>query len=113
MQYTPIKALAPNFNDWQIKARITKKYDKKFFKRDRGQGQLLNIDLIDGFGTPIQATFFNDTVDKFFNLLKENSVYLFSNGEVRLANKKFSAIKNDYCIVFNINAEITSVGDDQ
>jgi hypothetical protein len=36
MNYTPIKALVAGANDWIIKARITKKYDKKFFKRDRG-----------------------------------------------------------------------------
>ena len=61
----------------------------------------------------IQATFFNETVDKFFNLLQENSVYLFSNGEIKIANKKFSSIKNDYSIIFNSNAEITIVEDDE
>lgn len=74
---------------------------------------MLNIDLIDGYGTMIQATFFNETVDKFFHTLRENAVYLLSNGEVKLANKKFSSIKNDYCLVFNNNAEIIPVEDDE
>ena len=30
----------------------------------------------------------------------ENKVYLFSNGIVKMANKKFTSIKNDFCIVF-------------
>lgn len=101
------------FTDWRIKARVIKKYDKKPYQRDGRKGQLLNIDLIDGYGTMIQATFFNDSVEKFYFLLKENSVYLFSNGEIKLANKKYSSIKNDYNIIFNCNAEITLVDDDE
>ena len=35
-----------------------------------------------------------------------------SSGTVKLANRKFSSIKNDFCIVFDRNAEITEVPDD-
>jgi hypothetical protein len=51
MNYTPIKALATGFQDWRIKARITKKYERKTYQREGRKGQLLNIDLIDGFGS--------------------------------------------------------------
>jgi ssDNA-binding replication factor A large subunit len=44
--------------------------------------------------------------------LKEKCVYQFSNGYVKLANKKFTSIKNDYCIVFEKNAVIDEVEDD-
>ena len=69
--------------------------------------------MIDGYGTMIQGTFFGEAVDKYFTLLKENSVFLFSNGEIKLANQKYSSIKNDYNIVFNMSAEITLVDDDE
>ena len=46
----------------------------------------MNIDMIDWYGTMIQGTFFGEAVDKYFTLLKENSVFLFSNGEIKLAN---------------------------
>jgi len=39
-------------------------------------------------------------------------VYLFSNGQVKLANKKFSSIKNDYCISFDNHSDIVEVDDD-
>ena len=66
-KYTPIKALTTNLgaNDWKIKARITKKYDLRTWKNARGTGTLLNIDLIDGYGSQIYATFFNDAANRF------------------------------------------------
>lgn len=39
-------------------------------------------------------------------------VYLFSNGVVKMANKRFTSIKNDFCIVFEKNAQIKQVHDD-
>jgi replication factor A1 len=46
-------------------------------------------------------------------MLKENHVYLFSNGTVKMANKKYTSIKNDYCITFDRNSEIKEVEDDE
>jgi hypothetical protein len=46
-------------------------------------------------------------------LLREKHVYLFSNGNVKISNRKYSAIDNDFCIVFDQNAEIVEVKDDE
>jgi replication factor A1 len=46
-------------------------------------------------------------------MLKENKVYIFSNGSIKIANKKFTSIKNDYCITFDKNSQIVSVEDDE
>jgi ssDNA-binding replication factor A large subunit len=69
--------------------------------------------LIDQQGTQIQATFFNDQADKYDDFLKENCVYLFSNGTIKIANQKYTSIKNDYCIVFDRNSEIKECEDDE
>jgi ssDNA-binding replication factor A large subunit len=45
--YTPIKSLNTFLFDWKIKARVTKKHNKKSWKNNRGQGTLLNVELID------------------------------------------------------------------
>jgi ssDNA-binding replication factor A large subunit len=45
-------------------------------------------------------------------MLKENKVYLFSNGTVKMANQKYTSIRNDFCIVFDRNSEIKEVADD-
>lgn len=50
--------------------------------------------------------------EKWDDKLKEGGVYLISNGSVKIANQKYSSIKNDYCIVFDRNTEIEEVADD-
>jgi replication factor A1 len=37
--------------DWKIKARVTKKQAMKSYKNARGEGHILNIELIDSQGT--------------------------------------------------------------
>lgn len=39
-------------------------------------------------------------------------VYLFANGQVKMANQKYTSIKNDYSIVFDKQSEIEEVDDD-
>lgn len=51
-------------------------------------------------GDQIEATFFKEAVDKFYGILEQGKIYLFANGAVKLANKKFTSIKNDYCLTF-------------
>lgn len=56
---------------------------------------------------------FKDAVDKFDPILKENCVYTLSNGQIKLANLKFSSIKNDFSLVFDCHAQIKQVVDDE
>ena len=111
-QYTPIKSLNTFLYDWKIKARVTKKHPKKMWRNPKGQGTLLNVELIDSQGTQIQATFFNDCADKYNDILGQNKVYTFSNGGVKMANKKYTSINNDYQIIFDRNSKIVEVEDD-
>lgn len=39
-------------------------------------------------------------------------MYLFSNGYVKMANKKFTSVRNDYCITFEQRSLIEPVSDD-
>ena len=66
----------------------------------------MTIELIDYQGSQITATFFNELAKRYDEILKENKVYLFSNGTVKIANQKYTSIKNDYCIVFDRSTEI-------
>ena len=94
----PIKALNTFARDWIIKARISNKGD---IKTTRNGGHLLKIELVDQYGTQIEGTFFNDSAKMFAEILEENKVYLFSNGNVKMANKKFTSVRNDFCITFD------------
>ena len=56
---------------------------------------------------------FNETAEKWFNKVEENKVYIFANGQVKLANKKFTSIKNDYCLTFGNETEIQECAEDK
>jgi hypothetical protein len=51
--YTPIRVLNQFSTDWKIRARVTKKFEPKSWRNDRGEGMLMNIELIDKEGTQI------------------------------------------------------------
>ena len=53
VKYTPIQALSSNMPDWIIKARVTKKYERRSWVNARGKGYLMNIDLCDAYGSQI------------------------------------------------------------
>ena len=78
--YMPIKALNQFSTDWVIKARIVKKGNMRTWKNDRGEGTIMNIDLIDREGTLIQATGFNETANRLQEQLDQDQVYTFSGG---------------------------------
>lgn len=72
----------------------------------------MKIELVDIYGSQIEGTFFNDAADLFEPKIQENKVYLFSNGNIKMANQRFTSIKNDFCIVFERNAQIIEAEDD-
>lgn len=101
MTYMPLKALNTFTRDWKIQARVASKQEKRTTNKG---GSLLKIGLVDRYGTQIEGTFFNEAAEIFDLRINENKVYLFSNGIVKMANKKFTSIKNDFCIIFEKNA---------
>ena len=67
----------------------------------------MNVDLMDKQGCQIQSTFFGDCVHEYNNMLQEGKVYIMSNGQVKMANKRFTTIPNDHSITFDHFAKIT------
>ena len=55
---------------------------------------------------------FNEIADKWFDKIKENKIYIFANGQIKIANKKFTSIKNDFNITFANETEIEECGED-
>jgi replication factor A1 len=104
--YDAISSLNPYRNRWTIKARVTKRGPKKTWSNARGEGSLFKVDLLDAEGTEIEATFWKDAVDKFYDMLSDGTVATFSGGKIKQANKKFSTINNDYGITFDTSSVI-------
>lgn len=73
----------------------------------------MNFELIDAFGGAISCTMFEQACNKFDQFMKEGMVYTFSRGCVKLANCRYTSVKNDYCIVFDLQSEIRMVEDDE
>ena len=97
---------------WRIKARVVKKGEKRTWKNDKGEGYLMNVVLMDEDGTQIQGTFFKENADKYYKMLKENSVYMMMGGLVKESSPRFATIKNEYCIVFDRFTDIKELVDD-
>ncbi|CDW85719.1 subunit of heterotrimeric replication protein a [Stylonychia lemnae] len=102
-----------NSCDWVIKAKIMKKSERKMWFNDRGQGLLINLDLMDAFGSTIQATFFKDAVEKYDELLIEGNVYVFTGGNVKQAHKKFNNMSINFSLAFDKQALVKEIENEQ
>ena len=99
--FMPVSCLNTFTQDWVIKVKVVKKYELKHWNNARGTGTLLNIDLMDKSNGQIQATFFNDAANKWYEQLEEGKVYSMRGGQVKLANKRYTTIPNDHCLSFD------------
>ena len=99
----PIKALNNYVRDWVVKARVA---SKVFKATTRNGGALLKIEIVDCYGTTIEGTFFKKSAEKFSEIIKEGKVYLFSDGYIKLANKKYTSVDNDFAITFEEHSRI-------
>ena len=56
---------------------------------------------------------FKEAVDKFEPILKQDGVYIISHALIKMANQRFSSIKNDYNLVFDCHTKVQEVVDDE
>lgn len=108
----PITALTPFNQRWTIRARVTQKGDIRTWSNAKGEGKLFSATLVDENATEIRATFFKAGVDRFYNELQVGRVYCFGNGRVKIADTRYSSIKNDQELSFDEKAVITESQDD-
>ncbi|CDW59212.1 tRNA anti-codon domain containing protein [Trichuris trichiura] len=92
----PITSLSPYQNRWCIRARVTQKSVVKTWCNKRGDGRLFSVDLADESGE-IRATAFNAESHCGFPF----KVYLIQGGTIKVANRQFTSIDNDYELTFS------------
>ncbi|KAH7366539.1 hypothetical protein KP509_18G083500 [Ceratopteris richardii] len=109
----PLVTLNPYQGNWTIKVRVTDKGPLRTFRNARGEGNLFNVELTDEDGTQIQATMFKDAAEKFYPKLELGKVYYISKGSLRVANKQYSTVKNDYEMTLNVNSEVEEALDEK
>ncbi|XP_010258039.1 PREDICTED: replication protein A 70 kDa DNA-binding subunit B-like [Nelumbo nucifera] len=102
----PLVSLNPYQGNWTIKVRVTNKGIMRTYRNARGEGCVFNVELTDEDGTQIQATMFNDAAKKFFDKFELGKVYYISRGTLKVANKQFKTVENDYEMTLNENSEV-------
>ena len=84
--------------------------DFKFFVFS---GKLFSIDLLDAQNGEIRATLFKEAADKWYPILEEGQVYTFSGGRLKVADRKFSKLNNDYELTLDSSSDIRPSHDDK
>ncbi|RCV45907.1 hypothetical protein SETIT_9G491000v2 [Setaria italica] len=102
----PLISLNPYQGNWVIKVRVTSKGNLRTYKNARGEGCVFNVELTDEDGTQIQATMFNEAAKKFYPMFELGKVYYVSKGSLRIANKQFKTVQNDYEMTLNESAVV-------
>ncbi|KAK3037962.1 hypothetical protein RJ639_030667 [Escallonia herrerae] len=102
----PLVSLNPYQGNWTIKVRVTGKATMRTYKNARGEGCVFNVELTDEDGTQIQATMFNEAARKFFDRFQMGKVYYIAKGNLKVANKQFMTLQNDYEMTLNENSEV-------
>ncbi|KAH9322348.1 hypothetical protein KI387_016987, partial [Taxus chinensis] len=108
----PLVSLNPYQGNWTIKVRVTSKGPLRTFRNARGEGSVFNVELTDEDGTQIQASMFKEAADKFWDKFELGKVYYISKGSLRVANKQFKTVQNDYEMTLNANSEVEEATDE-
>lgn len=107
---TPIAQLNMYQNRWTIKARLTSKSQIRHWSNSKGEGKLFSIELLD-LRLDIWATLFREAVDKFYDMMEADNVFLLSGGRSKAANMQYKTCKFSFEIAFDQNEEIFSEDD--
>ncbi|KAI3513337.1 hypothetical protein L1887_20668 [Cichorium endivia] len=102
----PLASLNPYQGNWTIKVRVTAKGNMRTYKNAKGEGCVFNVELTDEDGTQIQATMFGEAARKFFDVFQMGKVYYISKGTLKVANKQYKTVQNDYEMTLNEYSQV-------
>ncbi|KAK9684486.1 hypothetical protein RND81_10G213300 [Saponaria officinalis] len=108
----PLASLNPYQGNWTIKVRVTSKGNLRSYKNARGEGNVFNVELTDEDGTQIQATMFNEAAKKFYDTFQVGKAYYISKGTLKVANKQYRTVQNDYEMTLNENSLVEEAKDE-
>ncbi|XP_010776450.1 replication protein A 70 kDa DNA-binding subunit-like [Notothenia coriiceps] len=108
----PIECLNPYQSKWTIRVRVTNKSSIRTWSNSRGDGRLFSFEVLDESGE-IKVTAFNKEVDKFFSLVEQGKVYYITKATLKVANKQFNTLKNNYEMTLQADSSVVPCDDSQ
>jgi len=109
----PIKALGLLIKNWKIKVMLIRKNPVHSFNKKNGQtGCLMALEFVDKENMRISATLFGDGIKKYGNLLNVNEYYTISGGTVKVANRKYTDINNEFTLILDETSIIKPIPND-
>ena len=108
----PISSLHAFNQNWTIKGRIVSKTGIKTWDKPSSSGKLFSFDVSDETSS-IRVTAFNKDVDKWFESIQVNKIFILSKFRVKAANKAFNRNGvNDYEISLTEESVVEETGED-
>ena len=111
-KYQALSHLNTFSRDICILIRATDKSDFKTYINEKGLGSIFNFNVMDKEGTIMQVACFNKIANKYFNIVKEGSVYEIIGGFIKVNNKKYNSTNFDYQLILNESSLIIEVIDE-
>lgn len=86
----PISGLSKYQAKRAMKVHTTNKAQLRKFSKGSGEGNVFGVDPLDAEGGEIKASFFNQAVDKFHDMLEKGTCFTFSRGSIQIASKQYN-----------------------
>ncbi|KAL8497187.1 hypothetical protein ACS0TY_020757 [Phlomoides rotata] len=102
MDIKAITCLLPYEDDWTIKVRIARKTHLKAERKTK----IVKLFLQDQEGSMIQATLFNQQINKYNEILESGKRYLISKGNIRLVKKNYDNVNDKIEISFTYATKV-------
>jgi len=91
-----------------MQAQVENKSEIRHWQNSRGSSSLFSVELLDASGVNVEEIFFQDAIDKFYEVLQVGQTYSLSDGKLKAANKQYNTCKSNLEITFGADADISS-----